>query len=312
MQRRFHLLLFVFFFAQLPSAFAQSSDPSIDRVAAEALFRAGREALRKGNVELACARFGDSHRVDPFATGPLLNLAECDEHRGALNEARDKLRRAIERLPAEDERRTHAETRARDLDARIPRIVGSLPPDAPPSTTVLIDGVAAVTPPDGVWSLDPGAHEIVVRASGRLEHKVTIQLVEGQTLPLSLRPGEPTPAPSSPAGPQPQIGSMPARGSPRRTVGYVVGGAGLVALGVGGVTGWMALDRASTFREHCDATGCDDTGLAAAQSGRQLDVLSAVTLSAGAVALVTGIYLVVSAPRSTKASHSHLGFVGTF
>src|SRR5687768_5789067 len=64
-----------------PSA-AWARDPA----AAEALYRAGRDAAKKGDWEKACAQFAESQRLDP-APGTLLNLADCEERRGLIASA---------------------------------------------------------------------------------------------------------------------------------------------------------------------------------------------------------------------------------
>jgi hypothetical protein len=63
-------------------AWAQSGD----RAGAEALFEAGREALDKGDYEVACQRFEESNRLES-AAGTILNLANCREQLGQLASA---------------------------------------------------------------------------------------------------------------------------------------------------------------------------------------------------------------------------------
>src|SRR3954463_15096752 len=54
-----------------------------DPAAAEVLYRSAREAAKKGDFATACAQFAESQRLDP-APGTLLNLADCEEHRGLI------------------------------------------------------------------------------------------------------------------------------------------------------------------------------------------------------------------------------------
>jgi tetratricopeptide (TPR) repeat protein len=74
----------------------------------------------------------------------------------------------------------------------------------------------------------------------------------------------------------------------KRTAAYVVGGAALVALGVGAVFGVRAISKASDVDPHCRDGGCDDTGLMldreARTAARIADVAIGVGIAAGAVA----------------------------
>ncbi|MFO0567610.1 MAG: hypothetical protein U0263_18270 [Polyangiaceae bacterium] len=55
-----------------------------DATAAEALFNAGRDAVKAGDYPTACAKFRESNRLDP-APGTVLNLADCEEHLGHVD-----------------------------------------------------------------------------------------------------------------------------------------------------------------------------------------------------------------------------------
>ncbi|HEU4534580.1 MAG TPA: tetratricopeptide repeat protein, partial [Polyangiaceae bacterium] len=48
---------------------------------AEALFREGREAMKRGDLDEACPKFSESQELDPSA-GTLLNLALCEQRKG--------------------------------------------------------------------------------------------------------------------------------------------------------------------------------------------------------------------------------------
>lgn len=86
---------------------------------AETLFREGRAAADEGNYLVACPKFEESYKLDP-APGTLLNLADCEENRGQLVKAWQHFRQLHDRLPATDERKSVAATRARALEQRLP------------------------------------------------------------------------------------------------------------------------------------------------------------------------------------------------
>jgi hypothetical protein len=86
----------------LCAGIVRAAEPS-DPPAAEALFRAGREAAEAGNHELACVRFRESYRLDRTA-GTLLNIAVCEEALAQLAQAWEHYREVGEALDSGDER----------------------------------------------------------------------------------------------------------------------------------------------------------------------------------------------------------------
>jgi hypothetical protein len=86
--------------------------------------------------------------------------------------------------------------------------------------------------------------------------------------------------------------------SNQKTVGYVLGGVGLVGLAVGAVAGVMVLEKKSTVDDNCDAARrCNQEGFDAAESGRTLGVVTTAGLVVGALGLASGAYLILSSPK---------------
>jgi tetratricopeptide (TPR) repeat protein len=115
----------------LASAMARAD--GADPVAAEALFREGRSAADAGNYAVACPKFEESYRLDP-APGTLLNLGDCEEHRGQLALALQHYRQLHAELPETDDRRPIAAARARALELRASK-VHSVPAAEPVADT---------------------------------------------------------------------------------------------------------------------------------------------------------------------------------
>src|SRR4051812_20590270 len=69
-----------------------------DEQQAEVLFREGREAVDRGDFTTGCARFAGSLKLTQ-RPGPLLNLANCEEHQGHLVAALARWREGIALLP---------------------------------------------------------------------------------------------------------------------------------------------------------------------------------------------------------------------
>ncbi len=201
-----------------------------DAASAEALFEVGRAALERGDYETACAKLGESQRLDP-AAGTLMNLAACEEKRGRLASAWESFRGALGLLRADDERRSIVTERLTSLEARLPRLVLVLAPSAPALTRVLRDGSELGRAALGVpLPLDPGKHEVVAVADGFEPRAFVVSAEEGKTLVVAVEPGparakapplavsaEPSAAPTLDPRPRPPTASG-------KTWGLVLGG----------------------------------------------------------------------------------------
>ncbi len=297
--------------AVLPFAFAQGRDPA----GAEALFLAGRDAVTRGDYGAACPKFAESNRLDP-AAGTLINLADCEEHLGALASAWDHWKEAVELLPADDARRPIAQRRAGAVEKRVPRLTIKLPAGAPADTKITRDDVEI-----GIASLNlalpenPGKHAIVVTASGHAPRTITVNLVEGQSQEIVAEPGEASLPPPEPPPPVPKLGSSPPqeRPAPRdtRVLGYVIGAAGVVGIGVGAVTGIMAIGKKNDLSSYCHpANVCTPQGADIASSGHTLAMVSTIAFAAGAVATGVGVYFVLSSPRRASMAIGPTAFPG--
>ncbi len=93
-----------------------------------------------------------------------------------------------------------------------------------------------------------------------------------------------------------------ASGSSRRTLGLVMGGAGIVGLGVGGAIALGAKGKYNDSLSHCpnDKNLCDSQGVDLRSQARNGGNLATIVGGIGAAALVAGVVLFVSAPSSEK------------
>ncbi|HVR21343.1 MAG TPA: hypothetical protein VMS65_16635 [Polyangiaceae bacterium] len=271
---------------------------------AEALFRAGREAMERGDYAQACSQFEESQRLEP-AGGTAFNLAACFEKLGRVASAWKTYREAAERLPAGDARVRMSEEQARALESRLPKLTLRTGPSSG-AVEVELNGVALGAATLGLaLPVDPGEQRIVVRASGREARELTVILAEGESKEVVLSPGAPVApagaesasAKTAPASPPPAD-----KGSGQRTLGWVVGGVGLAGLTVSLVTGMMVLDKKSTVDDECTDDVCSSKGDEAASSGRTLSTVSTAAFVVGAVGLGVGTYLLLSAPNGTATA----------
>jgi hypothetical protein len=276
-----------------PPAFAEPRDAA----AAEALFRQGREAADAGDHATACEKFKESNRLDP-ALGTVFNIADCEEKLGRLATAWQLFQEVAQRLPANDDRQGIAKERARTLEPRLPRLAVRLAEKAPADTHVQRDGVdLGAASLDTALPVDPGPHSVTATAAGYEKRVFNVVLREAESQTIEVQPGA-----QSASYPITDVTSDRPSSSNQRTVGYVLGGVGLVGLAVGAVAGVMVLERKSTVDENCDAAKrCNREGFDAAESGRTLGVVTTAGLVVGALGLASGAYLILSSPKEQGA-----------
>ena len=297
-------------------ALAQPRDPA----GAEVLYRAGRDAARKGDWATACPKLAESHRLDP-APGTLLNLADCEEHRGQLAQAWQHYIQVQGMMPKGDARQAFAKQRADAVDKRVPRLIVRLADGAPPGTRVTRDDTELGVPSLGVaLPVDPGEHIVVAHADGRMDGRAQITLAEGDAREVTVAIGPITTAATSPAAATPAAYPTPAAQTTPSTTyaplvvpekrpvyGYAFLGAGAVGLGIGAVTGALALSRAGTVKDACGTnyTTCTDASLDAAKDGKLFTTVSTVAFIAGAAFAGVGLYFLLT-PASSTASKAAL------
>lgn len=291
------------------NAAADGKDPA----AADALFREGREAMKRGDYAAACPRFAESQRLDP-AGGTVLNLAECESKMGRLASAWQHYQEAADTLPAGDPRRDHAKAQAAALDKRLPRLVVRLQPDAPAGTKVQRDGVEWSSVALGsALPVDPGRHVITVTSPGHADSRIEVILSEAERKELSVTAGAvldtgdkrglgaqaDAPAASTNA----TRADATSRGSGGRTWAYVAGGVGAAGLVVATISGLMLMSKNKTIDSHCDADKtCDDAGLDAASGAKGLVPINTVSWVVAVAGIGTGTYLFLTSGPSEKAT----------
>lgn len=288
---------------------AQAQTPSDQ---AEQLFREGREAIGRGDYTAACPKFAESVRLTR-RPGPLLNLAQCEEHQGKLMSALIHWREGIALLPPGDERIAVSTERAVALEQKIPRLTVKLGPTAPAGSKVTLDGAdlkpAAV---GAAVTLDPGEHVVVVTAPGYMEARSTITLTGGERREITMAPGSEQVTPSAPGStPEPPVGPPPPGRGAGWAAGFVVGGIGLAGLAAGGVTGVLTIRQKTEVDRLCAMSPCPDStrkeALEAARSGKLFSAISTVTFAVGGAAVIAGIILIATSgskapPASTTVA----------
>ena len=284
-----------------------------DTAAADALFKQGREAMKRNDYATACPEFAESQRLDP-AAGTLINLAQCEENSGKLVLALQRWQAAIDSLAAGDDRLGGAKQKKAALKARVPKLTISLASGAPSATKVLVDGTEVPAPRLGSpLPTDPGAHTLVVTAPGHADNQLSIRVAESEVKTVEVAPGSAV-ANNVDASGQPSAATNRPRDSDqqidqgRRTqpfIGYVLGGVGIVGLGLGTYFSLHARSKDQQLRDlRCNDSTCPSTVSQDVLDSYTSDSQSAarnglISFIAGGALLVGGAVLVLTAPSAS-------------
>jgi hypothetical protein len=175
--------------------------------------------------------------------------------------------------------------------------------------TVELDGVRFLEGLTGRASpVNPGKHTFVFRRPDGSETETQVLVVEGSKgRPVVGRFPGPKAA-ARPAEPPPSADAAP--GSSRRTLAYVLGGAGVAALATFGYFALSGSSRESELEKSCKPH-CTE---AEARSVKTKYLVADVSLLVGAGLLGAGTYLYVSAPDDPKQGMSGfaVGYAGRF
>lgn len=286
-----------------------------DVAAADVLFTDGRRAADAGDWNTACAKFSQSYQLDP-APGALLNLGDCEEHRDHLASAWRHFRKLADGLPDTDERKALADRRAADVLGRAPRLK-LLVANPSPTVTVTRDGAVVGRASFGVAvPVDAGSHTIVVRGPGLKPATYDVTLRDGETRELAVNAVDDTPSATAALAPPPPAAS--ASTSPRAIVGWTILGAGGAGFVLGAVFGGVALSASSASDSLCTDGVCRTMGAVQDHERAKAFALATdITLGFGAALAVTGLVLVLTAPKQgrtveVRATAGGIGLGGTF
>jgi hypothetical protein len=297
-----------------------------DTSTAEYLFQQGLDAMKRNQFKEACDAFGGSNEADP-SPGTQINLALCNEKQNKLASAWGWYRTAagLADQRGQKERAELARAEATKLEPKLHKLTISVKFPAE-GMTVTRNGAPVPTAVLGTdVPIDPGDYNIEVSAKRKKAWKQAVHIdaapgVSRVEVP-ALEDGPPEPV--GPGGDsKPVTGGN--EGSTQRTVGFVLGGAGILALVTAG--GIQIFNLAVTNRDYKDRSdqldasrlngdcknapkgdNCMNLESAVqskddARKGNQL--ASLIVGAAGGAMLVAGIVLLVAAPSAKTGSLS--------
>ena len=289
----------------LIAAAAAPAHAQADAAVAREQLKEGSELRKAGKYADAVPHLVESFRLDPQSR-TALNLADCEEHVGKLVDAEKHWVAARDRATAEssERARTEAEKRLGQLEPRLPKLTIRVAPGTPADAHVLLDGTELGRVSLGVGlPTDPGAHAVVVRAGGHEDQRFDTTLVEGQAVTLDVTAGAASaagaaapavaPGPQAPATTTPDAITTPSDGSTKRTIGFVVGGVGIVGLGVGT---YLAVNAISLHHQSDSACvgGCNSHGADLESQAITSANIANVAFGVGIVGLGVGAFLVLT------------------
>lgn len=283
------------------SVLAQSPSP---KERADQLFGEAMSLFEAKKIAPACAKFAASYRLDP-ANGTLQNLATCHEAEGkpvlAWREWSELVTRASN--AGQPARVTLAREHLAELARVVPRVKFRVGPRSNVEV-VEIDGEAASRQ---VWedgtAVEAGAHELRFSSARRVTEVRTVETLEPVTLEIELPTlaDEPAPPASSPAIAPGAPERKAIRSSAPSRTGWIVGGAGLLAIGAGGYFGIRAIGLRSDSDHECPREQCTQAGLDLNDEANSNAWIANVGIGVGLVALGVGVYLVVT-DRSSRTA----------
>lgn len=295
---------------------AQTSDDAL----AESLFQDGKRLMDAGQLDAACPKLAESHRLAP-AGGTAIAVGMCFEKAGKTASAwaafTDAL--AIANRDRRTDRATFATARISELDVKLARVAITVPIKVRtlPNVTLTLDGRPLNK---AAWDtrtpIDPGTHKITASADGHKTAEDEFTIKPAETLSVeapipvpggasSSSPGAaPTAttsaAPAHPSAPGSATPAPPATSGdaaiirPTLVPGLVVAGIGVAALAVGGGFGLSAIDKTKQANDACPTSRCGDANAVSLndKAGTHATIAT-VLMPAGAAAMAVGTFLVL-------------------
>jgi hypothetical protein len=282
---------------------ARADGDAQTRTLARELARHGAEAFDQKDYSTALDQFD---RAEALFHAPSISVmrARSLAGLGRLVEALDAYE-ATKRVPLGDNAPSafrdavaDAEREGEDLRKRIPRLTvrARLDNGDPGELRVLLDGKAL---PDALLNverpIDPGRHEIVAQAPGHAPVTRLATLTEGDRVTmeivLSAAPGGAVA--DAKRAPAEAVQAPADRSGGRALWGWTLAGVGVAAIGVGTVTGVMALGKKSSLDSEC-RPGCPPSAASEIDSFRTNRTVSYLGLSLGVASLGVGGYFLLS------------------
>jgi hypothetical protein len=296
---------------------ASATPSAAEREAAHKFMDEGVARMKASDPQHALENFSKAHELMHVPTTGVA-VAKAHLALGHLVEARESAVEVVRttKEPGEPAVFEKARKQAREIESqlkgRIPTV--RIHVRGPNPTAVAVDGVeiplALIAEPVPV---NPGKRLITAKAADGTEGRVEVDVREGEKsdadVTLKEKSSAPekasekpatTPSTSTTPGEKPKVlgfGNDDTRGGgggARRTPlaeGLIFGGfgAGAVGLGVGAITGFMTLNRASDIKQSCENNVCGPEAKSDLDSANTLGAISTIAVAVGIAGIGAGI-----------------------
>lgn len=295
---------------------ATAAPASADPATAEALFQEGRALIDRGELEAACAKFEGSQASEPSG-GTLLNLADCRARQGrtATAWAHFVAAERLSKVQGRPEQAAEAQRRRAELEPSLSTLTLHAAAK-PPGLEVKVNG-RTLDPGsfDSRLPMDPGGLSLEFSAPQRKPARMAAVLrSQGHHLVVTVPEleAEVAPAPTTPHAAAPSTVHGEARAEAdgsSRSLAWVIGGASVAALAVGGVFGAMALSSNAEAKDACDqrTDDCPADALTAADDRDRQATIATIGVGTGLVGLgVAAVLFLTSSPSDHSAREQGL------
>lgn len=287
----------------LAAATLSAPDARADKTIALQMFDAGRKLMEAKDYDNACPKFEAAVKEDPSLNGALINLAMCNEARGhtasAWGEFKDALFAAKKSNDPGQEQ--FCKQRVDALEPKLSHLIVNA--EQVPGLVIHRDEQEIPLAALGTEiPIDPGKHTIEATAPGFSVWSTSVQIGAAQDKQTVVIP-KLTPAPTKPgAGPGGDV-APPTNDKTRRTVGFVVGGVGVVGIGVGAVMGILAAGAKGDLDKLCpvNASGnkvCTPEGQSKRDSANTNALVSTIGFGVGIAGVAVGAILIATSGSS--------------
>ena len=292
-----------------PLIFATTARADSPVPAAQALFDDAKGLMSEGRYAEACPMLQESERLAP-GIGTKFNLADCHEHEGRTATAWAEFIAAASaaRMRGQTDREEVARARAKALDSHLARLVIVVPPEMRSAgLEVQRDGeIVGKSQWDREIPVDPGPHAVAARDGIRAWHTSIAIAPEATTrVTIGVLAETPNARPARPEDTRHEASPAQASSTPstRTILAISLGAMGVAGLAIGTAFGLQSISKYDDSQPFCRANGCSATGLSLRDDSIRAGNVATIAVIAGAVALVAGGIVWLTAP-SSKPAHA--------
>jgi len=288
---------------------ANGAPAPTEKAAAEALFQEGTTLMAEQKYAAACAKFEASQAIES-GLGVKLWLADCYDHEGRTASAWALFSEAasLAHQSGQTERERAASERGADLERRLSKLELKAPPAGlPAGVSVTLNGVGIPDASLGsALPVDPGPQRIVFEAPGYRALTLEAQVPAGpSSISVQVPALEPAPEAAravAPAADAPRH-AEPKPGATQRTLGWALGGLGVLSFAGSGVLALRAHALDQQSHAHClvdEPNACDAEGASLRGQASTYGNVATGAFIAGAALTTTGVVFLLTAPSSHK------------